>query len=176
MEDDLLFERVRQKAFRLLSLRPRSEKELRAKLKERGFASSVVDRVVVYLLERGYLNDGSFAIQWARNLAVNRLLGNPRIEMSLRERGVPGVLIGEAIATAREEISEREAIGRLIRKRVKGRRIADLNGKELRRLGKSLVGKGFPPGLVFEMLEREGEECLPHDESGGYQGEFFEIF
>jgi len=50
MEDDLLFERVRQKAFRLLSLRPRSEKELRAKLKERGFASPVVERVMAYLL------------------------------------------------------------------------------------------------------------------------------
>ncbi|MDI6776621.1 MAG: regulatory protein RecX [Syntrophales bacterium] len=173
MEDDLLLERAREKAFRFLSIRARSRKELRARLKEKGFDNPVVDRVLDYLLERGYLDDASFARQWARNLAVNRLLGNRRIEMSLREKGIPSELIGEAVAGAREEISEREAIGKLIGKKGKDRKVTD--PKELRRLGRSLVGKGFPPGLVFDILETAGEESLCNDESDGHQGEFFEI-
>jgi len=163
MEDDPLLERARESAFRFLSIRARSRKELRARLKEKGFDNHVVNRVMDYLLERGYLDDASFARQWARNLAVNRLLGNRRIEMSLREKGIPAELIGEAIAGAREEISEREAIGRLIARREKSRKVTD--PKELRRLGRNLVGRGFPPGLVFEILETAGEESLCNDES-----------
>ena len=164
MGDDLSFVRAKEKAFRLLSLRARSVSELRARLKEKGFDDPVVGRVIAYLLERGYIDDGSFARQWARNLAVNRLLGNRRIEMSLREKGIPGELVGEAITEVREEISEREAIGRLIGKKEKGRKTTDR--KELRRLERNLVGRGFPPGLVFEVLGRGGEESLPNDASG----------
>ena len=163
MEDDPLLERARESAFRFLSVRARSRKELRARLKEKGFDNHVVNRVLDYLLERGYLDDASFARQWARNLAVNRLLGNRRIEMSLREKGIPAELIGEAIAGAREDISERKAIGRLIAKKGNSRKVTD--PKELRRLGRNLVGRGFPPGLVFEILETAGEEFLCNDES-----------
>jgi regulatory protein len=163
MEDDPLLERARESAFRFLSIRARSRKELRARLKEKGFDNHVVNRVIDYLRERGYLDDASFAVQWARNLAVNRLFGNRRIEMSLREKGIPAELIGEAIAGAREEISEKKAIGRLIAKKGNGRNVTD--PKELRRLGRNLVGKGFPPGLVFEILKRAGEESSRNDES-----------
>ena len=163
MGDDLLLERARESAFRFLSVRARSRKELRVKLKEKGFDNHVVNRVLDYLLERGYLDDASFARQWARNLAVNRLLGNRRIEMSLREKGIPAELIGEAIAGAREDISERKAIGRLIAKKGNSRKVTD--PKELRRLGRNLVGRGFPPSLVFEILETAGEEFLCNDES-----------
>ncbi|MFA4916466.1 MAG: RecX family transcriptional regulator [Syntrophales bacterium] len=158
MEDDHLLKRAKQRALRLLSLRARSKMELRAKLKERGFDDHVIDSVTVYLLERKYLDDNSFATNWARSLAVNRLLGNLRIEMSLRKKGISGESIGEAIDAAREEISEREAIGRLIDKRAKGRMIADLNDKEIRRLRQNLLMRGFPAGMFFEMLEREGKE------------------
>jgi regulatory protein len=163
MEDDFLLEKARESAFRFLSARARSRKELRTKLKEKGFDSHVVDMVLEHLLERGYLDDASFAGQWARNLAVNRLLGDRRIRMSLREKGVSADLIGAAIAGAREEISEREAVERLIAKKGRGRKVTD--PKELRRLERSLAGRGFPPGLVFEILGRTGEEFLCNDAS-----------
>jgi regulatory protein len=163
MEDGFLLEKARESAFRFLSIRARSRKELWAKLKEKGFDNHVVDRVLEHLLERGYLDDASFAGQWARNLAVNRLLGNRRIEMSLREKGIPAELTGEAIAGAREEISEREAIRKLITKKGNSREVNNL--KELRRLERRLAGRGFPPDLVFEILERAGEESWRNDES-----------
>ncbi|MDO8723012.1 MAG: regulatory protein RecX [Syntrophales bacterium] len=164
MEEDLLLERARESAFRFLAVRARSRQELRVKLKEKGFGSHVVDRALDYLLEQGYLDDASFARQWARNLAANRLLGDRRIGMSLREKGIPAELIEEAIAGAREEISEREAIGKLIAKKGNCRKVNTL--KELRRLERRLAGRGFSPGLVFDILETAGEESLYNDESG----------
>ena len=158
MENDRLLEKARQRAFRLLALRARSEKELRAKLTEKCFDGEIVDLVIGEFYGLKYLDDQSFARQWARNLAVNRLLGNRRIETSLREKGISADAAREALAAVREEISEGEAVRLIVRKKTKGRKPATSNHKEKRRLAHSLMGKGFPPGLIFEILSIREEE------------------
>ena len=167
MNSEFLTDKAAQSAYRLLALRPLSEKELRTKLTQKGFSRSVVDSVAARFKELGYVNDASFARQWARMLAVNRLWGNRRIEMGLREKGISRELIADAIALAREEITEKAAIIQLLGKKGKGQRITpednrpeDNRGK--RRLMQSLMGKGFPSGLIFEILSIRGEEEL-HD-------------
>ncbi len=157
MEENLLYEKAKQKAFRLLAMRARSEKELRSKLKERGFNESVVEAVAARLRELKYLDDESFARQWAHNLAVNRLLGNKRIEASLREKGVPRALTEQVITEVREEISEQEAMRALIRKKEEKSTIK-MDEREKRRLARSLMVKGFPPDLIFDMLITSKEE------------------
>ena len=89
---------AKQKAYRLLSLRPHSEKELEKKLWEKGFSAAVVKETLEKLRELKYLNDASFAGQWARNLAVNKLWGNKKIVLNLREKGVSAELINRASA------------------------------------------------------------------------------
>jgi len=42
-----------------------------------------VKEVIARLIELKYLDDESFTSQWVQNLAVNRLYGNRRIEVSL---------------------------------------------------------------------------------------------
>ena len=156
-------EKAKQRAFRLLAMRARSEKELRAKLKEKGFDESIVEEVAARLRELNYLDDESFARQWARNLAVNKLFGNRRIEASLVEKGIPQPLIRQVLNEAREELTEQEAVILLIRKRLdSGARKVD--EKERRRLAQSLMGKGFPPGLIFEILNRSKEGLLDEGE------------
>ncbi|MGZ3596427.1 MAG: regulatory protein RecX [Syntrophales bacterium] len=156
-------EKAKQRAFRLLAMRARSEKELRAKLKEKGFDESVIDEVAARLRELNYLDDESFARQWARNLAVNKLLGNRRIEASLVEKGIPQPLVRQVLTEVREELAEQKAVTLLIRKKLDSdsRKIDD---RERRRLAQSLMGKGFPPGLIFDILNRAKEGLLDEGE------------
>ncbi len=98
------------------------------------------------------MDDESFAKQWTRNLAVNRLYGNRKIEMSLLEKGIGRKIIEQAIPLVRKEISEKEAINILIEKKFKGRKVVELGEKERRRLAQNLMGRGFPAVLVFEVL------------------------
>jgi len=156
-------EKAKQRAFRLLAMRPRSEKELRAKLKEKGFDESVVEEVAARLRELNYLDDESFARQRARNLAVNKLLGNRRIEASLMEKGIPQPLIRQVLSEVRKELAEREAVILLIRKKVDNG-AGKMDDRERRRLAQSLMGKGFPPGLVFDILNRSKEGVLDEGE------------
>jgi regulatory protein len=88
MEEDRTFEKAKQKAFRLLSVRGRSVKELRSRLKEKGFEESVVGKVITRLTELEYLDDEFFAREFTRDLAVNKLYGNRRIEVSLLGKGI----------------------------------------------------------------------------------------
>ncbi len=147
-----------QYGYRLLAVRPMSEKELRNKLRGKGFVSTEVEAVAAKFKELGYLNDESFARQLARALAVNRLWGDYRIARTLKEKGITEDLIGGALAAAREEITERAAVLRLLGKKGRAGRIDLENNKEKRRYIQSLMGKGFPSGLIFEVLSMNGEE------------------
>ena len=160
MAEDRLYEKARKKAFRLLALRGRSTSELRVKLKDGGFEEPVIQKVVSGLRELQYLDDAVFAREWARNLAVNRLYGNRLIDRSLQEKGIARELIKEAITQIREEIPERKALRILLKKKLKDRKIADLDMKEKNRLAQSLMGKGFPADLIFYALGNKEDEEL----------------
>jgi regulatory protein len=149
---------AKQKAYRLLSLRPHSEKELEKKLREKGFPAVVVKEALEKLHDLKYLNDASFARGWARNLAVNKLWGNRKIIASLHEKGIAALLIDDAIAHARCELAEEDAIAILIKKKAARRKTAALDIKEKQRIFQSLMGRGFPPGLILNQLGKAAEE------------------
>jgi regulatory protein len=165
MQDDPRRQEAEKKAFRLLTLRAHSEKELAAKLRERGFAEDVVAGVVEKCRGLGYLNDGEFARQRARELAANRLMGDRRIVLDLRERGIPEELARRVIEDVRGEIGEEEALGRLLARRLKDTAVDALDYREKSRLARGLMGKGFPAGLVLRKL-RKAEEDEFHGDDG----------
>ena len=164
MNEEREFTRAEGKAFRLLTLRAHSEKELRAKLHAGGFADAAVERAVGRCRELGYLNDAAFARQRARALAVGRLAGDRRIALDLRERGIDPELSARAIAEVRGELGEEEAARRLIRKRTGGRPVVALDDREKARVARGLMGKGFPAGLILKILKTTEEEGFHGDD------------
>ncbi len=148
-------EAAKQKAYRLLSLRPHSARELEIKLLSRGFPKAIVKEALENLHELKYLNDASFADSQARHLAANKLWGNRKITACLREKGVDDRLIEDALEAARRELSEEEAIVRWMKKR-KSTKQPDV--KEKHKIFQSLTGRGFPPGLILKMLGMPAEE------------------
>jgi regulatory protein len=157
MRDDPQFEKAKQKAFRLLARRAQSKKELQQKLSDRGFEKPAVDGVIKMFTEQGYLNDETFARDWARHLARNRHYGNRRIEMSLAGKGIPKDLIAKAITEARGEIEEREGIRKVLQKKLKGRKPGGLDRAEKRRLAQSLALRGYAWPLIIEALGKKQE-------------------
>jgi regulatory protein len=147
-----------QKAYRLLSMRPHSEKEMGKKLREKGFPLAVVKEALEKLHELKYLDDELFARQWARNLAVNKLWGNRKIIISLQEKGVSAELISAAIDEARREIFEEEAITFLIKKKASRIKLAALDLKEKKRIFQNLLGRGFSAGLILNKLGRIAQD------------------
>lgn len=148
-------EAAKQKAYQLLSLRPHSEHELEKKLLEKGFPKTIVKEALEKLHELKYLNDASFANGRARNLAACKLWGNRKIAACLREKGVDDRLIDDAITSARRELSEEEAIALWMKKKASQGRP---DRKEKQKIFQSLMGRGFPPGLILKILGKPAEE------------------
>ena len=84
-------------ALRLLARREHSVLELRHKLTGRHFTDSIVDTVVMQLVEQGLLSDQRFAEVYVRG-RFERGYGPLRIRAELRERGVSGDLMGQMLA------------------------------------------------------------------------------
>lgn len=158
MEKDESYDRAMQSALRLLSIRARSIAELRTRLTDKGVAGAVREKVIDKLLDLNYLDDIEFAGQWARHLAFNLLYGNRRIEASLREKGIPEEIIRMKISETREELDEKEAIRRILKKRIKPSESGSLDLKQKRRLSGMLAGRGFSAGLIYEALRNPQED------------------
>ncbi len=165
MKGEPLRKKAEERAYRLLARRAHSEKELRAKLRGGGFSEPVVEAVIEKCRELGYLNDGNYARQRARDLAVNRLAGNRRIAFDLRERGISEELCREAIAEARSEISEGEAVDRLLGKYPPEEAISGMDAREKARWVRRLMGKGFSTSLIYRKIKGMEEEGF-HDDDG----------
>lgn len=84
-------------ALRLLARREHSEFELRHKLRGRNFTDTIVDIVVIQLLDQGLLSDQRFAEVYAQG-RFERGYGPLRIQAELRERGVSGNLTEPILA------------------------------------------------------------------------------
>jgi regulatory protein len=90
-------------ALHYLSYRPRSENEVRQRLRRRGFDGKVVEEVIFKLKERRLIDDVAFSEYW-RN---NRLSFSPRsgrlIKLELRQKGVAAETANEVVKDLDDE-------------------------------------------------------------------------
>lgn len=154
------FQRCLDGALRYLAYRPRSEFELRERLKQRGFDGKNIDGVVARLKERGLIDDLAFSRFWREN----RESFNPRsrrlTRLELKRKGVSGEVISEAVQAMDDaESAYRAAL-------VRANRLPHSDYQVfLRRLGGFLRRRGFNYETVSKTVRRLWEE------TGGGAGE-----
>jgi regulatory protein len=103
LKEASLFQSCFDAALHYLSYRPRSENEVRQRLRHRGFDNKVVDEVIFKLRERRLIDDVAFSEYW-RN---NRLSFSPRsgrlIKLELRQKGVAAETANEVVKDLDDE-------------------------------------------------------------------------
>lgn len=151
------YERSLQKAFRLLAARDRTEQEIRTRLKTGNPDDATVDRVVKRLYELGYLDDAAVARRWVRHLAVDKLMSDRRIGARLADRGLTRDVIRASLEEVRREMSEREAVRRILRRGGGGAPLPP-GSRERQKMVRRLMGLGFPPEAVFDNIREIGSE------------------
>jgi SOS response regulatory protein OraA/RecX len=77
--------------------------------------------------------------------------------------GIGKTLREQVLAEIRQAVPEREIIRQVIRKKLKGGKLLRQDGREKRRLVQHLLGKGFTPDLIFEMIRDTEEEYRDDD-------------
>lgn len=80
--------KIKDKAISLISIRPRSKKELKDKLILKKYELNLIDKVIRQLEKDKLLDDKIFAKQWVYHRTEFSGLGKRRIELELFKKGV----------------------------------------------------------------------------------------
>ncbi|MFM9106325.1 MAG: regulatory protein RecX [Chloroflexota bacterium] len=80
--------RAASAALAFLAYRPRSGKEVRDRLRQKGFAPPAIDHAIARLESWRYLDDEEFARRWVENRTTHHPRGGRLIEQELRVKGV----------------------------------------------------------------------------------------
>lgn len=135
----------------LLARRPRSEREVRDRLRQKGYGPEAIAAAIAKLEGWRYLDDASFARFWVENREAHKPRGRRLLEQELRHKGVERAVVQETIAAA--ELDEAGAALEL--GRVKLRSYAGLEPVVVRRrLGSYLARRGYGFDVVRPVLER----------------------
>jgi len=89
---------ARSGALRLLSVRPRTVKELRDRLRAKGYDPATVEAVVADLQRAALLDDEAFARAYIRDRTALKASGPTLLREKLLRLGVPAAIIEQAIA------------------------------------------------------------------------------
>jgi regulatory protein len=148
-------EKARAYAFLLLKFRLRSEKEMLARLRQKGFCQQISQDTVNFLKEKEFINDYVFAKVWVFS-RLKRPLGLRKIEQELAQKGVAGEIIQDALLQAKEQYSESQIVSQLAKLRFsKLKGIEPLKAKA--RVYGYLMRRGFSPDVIMEVIRDIGK-------------------
>lgn len=84
-------------ALRYIVFKPRTEYEIRVKIKEQGFDEQIIQIVVDQLKEMEYINDRLYAEKYIKDALKLKKIGVKRIYVELQQRGIEREIIEEQI-------------------------------------------------------------------------------
>ena len=143
-------------ALHYLGYRPRSEAEVRKRLRRRGFDGEVVDKVIIGLKERRLIDDVAFAHYWRDNRLSFRPRSRRLIKLELRQKGVATETANEVVADLDDEDAAYEAGLK------KARVLSGLDYSEFHRyLSDHLRRRGFDYGTIGSAVARLWQERQP---------------
>jgi regulatory protein len=149
-EDEL--KRCLDKAYRYLSYRPRSEKEVTDKLLEK-YPEKTVAAALKKLKEYKYVDDVAFIKFWLDSRANSR--GPALLRLELSQKGVPKTLIDESLSIIDKDALIEDGL-KLVRGKKKYR---DLDANDLyQKVAPFLSRRGYPYDVIKIVLKNMKSE------------------
>jgi regulatory protein len=140
------------KAYRFLSYRPRSEREIRDYLQRKSKNSSAIPTVLAELRQQGYIDDVEFTKWWVEQRREQNPRGLRLIRSELLQKGVPQKIIDEVLDEFADP--EKEIEQAMIAARKKLGTYQSLQPQEFKRkMANYLARRGFGWDAISEVLE-----------------------
>jgi len=101
-------QKVLDSAWRLLSFRPRSERELMTRLKQKGYEDKWIEEAIQKLKDYRYIDDQSFARSFASDRITIKKIGSNGLKYELKQKGISSDIIEEVLEDLIDEEKEFE--------------------------------------------------------------------
>ena len=140
-------------AARFLGYRPRSEAEIRQRLRKRGFEGACAEKAIARLKMQGVVDDAAFARFWKDNRESFSPRSRRLTKLELQRKGLESHIIDEVIGEVDDGTSAyRAALS-------KARRLSPADYPTFRRrLGEHLGRRGFGYDVITETVARVWKE------------------
>ena len=143
-------EKARAYALLLLKFRLRSEQELKARLKQKGFSEELAGSTVSFLKDKEFIDDRIFAKGWVSS-RLKRPFGLRRIKQELIQKGLDKEIIEETFVQTKEDYNESQIVSQLAQQR-----FSKLKGiepfKAKARVYAYLMRRGFSLDLIGDVV------------------------
>ncbi len=154
MSDKEECRKAAEKAMSLLLQQDRTRKELSDRLYRAGFSEDASRYAMEYVESFGYIDDFRYASNY---LSFHKgVRSKKELRYKLMERGVPPEVIAEAF-TEYEPGDEEEALQTQLRKRLRGKKLAEMDFPEKNKVVSYLARKGYHLSSIKRLM-REWEE------------------
>ncbi len=144
-------------AYRFLNYKPRTEKEIKKKLKENKISEKSIEKIITILKDLKYLDDNQFAKLYLEDKLSNNPKGKRVIAMKLAEKGINKDVINNVIESRyseEKEIKKAKEILTKYLKKVHAKSEVDKKQKCYR----FLLSKGFDYEIVKSACKIENTE------------------
>lgn len=149
MEEDKKNSKAKNNAYSLLRSRPRSEREIKDRLKIKGHDDSVIEEVITGLKRAGEIDDARFAKFWVESRMHMNPVGDIVLRQELKAKGVSQAIIESALEEKKGIYNEYKIASDMARERFAQLKKLDRR-KAMKRLYDFLLRRGFG----FDTVER----------------------
>lgn len=153
------FEIYLTKALLFLKIRPRSEKEIKENLKKKRADDQTIEKILIVLREKKFVDDEEFAKWWIRQRVVFRPKSTRVIRMELLQKGISKELIDTALSSEIEDggkLNDLEQARKIVEKKI--HTYKHLPKQELyQKLGGFLSRRGFDWDTIKRSIDDEIE-------------------
>jgi regulatory protein len=142
-------EKIKNRAYRLLSFRERSAHEMRERLLRAGYDNALVEEVIDDLRTSDALNDERFAALFVKDYTNLKPKGNRFIVHELTKKGIDKEII-EKVLTTRDE---RELMQQFMQQKLRTLDAHDFRDRQ--KIAQRLLRRGFTPHIVYDVLNQQ---------------------
>lgn len=139
-------------ALNLLSYRARSEKEIRDKLRRKGYEDNYIENTIEFLYRYNYINDLEFGMLFAKDRQNFKKAGKRVIMNELYQKGVDKEVISQIIDEIIDPNEELQRALELAEKKAVSYKNDDRNAK-YRKLSAFLARKGYSFDIISKVLK-----------------------
>lgn len=155
MEPDKIKARARNNAYALLRMRPRSEREIRDRLKLKGYGQEIIEDIIAGLKKIGDIDDAKFARLWLESCMHSNPVGDVVLKRELQIKGVGDAVIADTLRYKAENYDEYE-----IALNMAGGQFERLKKLDRQKAGKRLYDFLLRRGFAFDNVKRVVESVI----------------
>jgi regulatory protein len=119
-------------------------------LRRRGGTSAVVDAAIDKLRGFNFINDETFAHNWAHSRAQSQGYGPRRIEQELKTKGVVDSVVRAVVKEIFDQEGEEKRARKILEKKFSGENLQE--PRALRRAVAFLERRGYSSNVIFTLL------------------------